>query len=96
MAGFGWQGASVLADMYGFAADTSAFALVTGAGDFTGVCLGHTGWMVAKRLIKKDDSIDVTAELHTGVLLGTAAFFSGTTWQPLVNLLHDTLHLGKK
>ena len=96
MAGFGWQGASVLADMYGFAADTSAFALVTGAGDFTGVCLGHTGWMVAKRLINKDDSIDVTAELHTGVLLGTAAFFSGTTWQPLVNLLHDTLHLGKK
>ena len=92
MAGFGWQGASCIADAYGFAADTSSFALITGVGDFTGVCIGHTGWMIGKSMLV-DDSIDTTAEFHTGILLGTAAFFSGTTWQPLVNLLHDTLHL---
>jgi len=93
MAGFGWQGFSVIADMYGFAADTLGFALITGAGDFTGVAVGHTVWMMGKKALV-DDTIDTTAELHTGILLGTAAFFSGTTWQPLVNLLHDTLHLG--
>jgi len=94
MAGFGWQGASCLADMYGFAGDTAGFALITGAGDFAGVCIGHTAWMVGKSLYVKDNTIDMTAEFHTGILLGTAAFCSGTTWQPLVNLLHDTLHCG--
>ena len=93
MAGFGWQGFSCIAEAYGLAADTASFALVTGLGDFTGVCLGHSLWMLGKSALV-DDTIDTTAEIHTGILLGTAAFFSGTTWQPLVNLLHDTLHLG--
>lgn len=92
MAGFGWQSFSIIADTYGFAADSTGFALITGVGDFTGVCVGHTAWMLGKSMMV-DDTIDTTAEFHTGLLLGTAAFFSGTTWQPLVNLLHDTLHL---
>jgi hypothetical protein len=92
MAGFGWQSFSVIADAYGFAADSTGFALITGVGDFTGVCVGHTAWMLGKSMMV-DETIDSTAEFHTGLLLGTAAFFSGTTWQPLVNFLHDTLHL---
>eukprot|EP00946_MAST-07B_sp_MAST-7B-sp1_P004689 g4689.t1 len=94
MAGFGWQGFSVIAeDVLGYSADSLGFALVTGAGDFTGVCLGHTAWMLGKASLV-DDSIDTTAEFHTGLLLGSAAFCSGTAWQPTVNLLHDTLGLG--
>ena len=80
-------------DVMGFSADSLSFALMTGAGDFTGVCLGHTAWMIGKASLF-DDSIDTTAEFHTGILLGSAAFCSGTAWQPVVNLLHDTLGLG--
>lgn len=29
----------------------------------------------------------MTREIHTGVLLGSAAFCSGTVWQPIVNAL---------
>ena len=29
----------------------------------------------------------MTKELHTGILMGTAAFCSGTAWQPTVDLL---------
>lgn len=32
-----------------------------------------------------DPSINMKKESHTGLLLGTAAFFSGTAWQPIVN-----------
>jgi hypothetical protein len=77
----------------GYSADSLGFALMTGAGDFTGVCLGHTAWMLGKSALY-DDSIDTTAEFHTGLLLGGAAFCSGTAWQPTVNLMHDTLGLG--
>jgi len=76
MAGFGWQGASCVAEAYGYGAESYGFALITGMGDFTGVCIGHTAWMIGKSMAV-DDTIDTTAEFHTGILLGTAAFFSG-------------------
>ena len=34
-----------------------------------------------------DSDVDLTRELHTGILLSSAAFCSGTAWQPLVNAL---------
>jgi len=34
-----------------------------------------------------DSSISMKREVHTGILLGSAAFCSGTAWQPIVNAL---------
>lgn len=88
-AGFGWQTASVLADQVGFAADSVNFALATGLGDAVGVLGGHTLFYAAKKAITGKD-IDMEKELHTGILLGSAAFCSGTAWQPLVDLLQGS------
>ena len=92
-AGFGWQGASVLAEHAGLAADGAGFALATGAGDATGVLLGHTGYFALKKLFF-DQHIDLAAQAHTGVLLAGAAFCAGSTWQPCVNLLQSATTLG--
>ena len=87
-AGFGWQSASLVAEnQLGFAADTMNFALTTGTGDGLGVLAGHVAYYSAKKSALNDDSINLTKELHTGILLGSAAFCSGTVWQPLVNAL---------
>ena len=32
-------------------------------------------------------------QVHTGILLGSAAFCSGTAWQPALNFAHNTLNL---
>uniref|UniRef100_A0A7S2YG15 Uncharacterized protein n=1 Tax=Entomoneis paludosa TaxID=265537 RepID=A0A7S2YG15_9STRA len=85
-AGFGWQTASVVADGLGYEADTLNFALTTGLGDAIGVLGGHCAYYAAKKTMY-DSSIDMTKELHTGILLGSAAFCSGGVWQPLVNIL---------
>lgn len=85
-AGFGWQSASVVADGMGMQADSFNFAVTTGAGDAVGVLGGHVGFFAVKKAIV-DSSIDLKREFHTGVLLSTAAFCSGTAWQPLVNAL---------
>lgn len=84
-AGFGWQTASVIAgNNMGFAPDSLNFALSTGLGDALGVLGGHMAYYIAKKSLVNAD-INLTSELHTGILLGTAAFCSGTAWQPLVN-----------
>jgi hypothetical protein len=84
-AGFGWQSSSVIADSYfGYASDSMNFALTTGVGDGLGVVTGHYAYYAAKKAITGSD-IDLTETMHTGILLGTAAFCSGTAWQPLVN-----------
>ena len=86
-AGFGWQSSSIIAENnFGFAPDTMAFAYTTGVGDALGVLLGHTAYYAIKKAAV-DSSIDMTKEVQTGVLLGTAAFCSGTAWQPLVDAL---------
>ena len=90
-AGFGWQGASVIADSnFGFAADSAQFAFTTGLGDGTGVFLGHTTFYALKKAITGDDSIKMGEQMQTGFMLGTAAFHAGTAWQPIVNFLHDS------
>lgn len=86
-AGFGWQTSSIIAENHlGYAADSAAFALTTGLGDAVGVLAGHTAYYAAKKTTV-DSSIDMEREAHVGVLLGSAAFCSGTAWQPLVDAL---------
>jgi hypothetical protein len=99
-AGLGWQAASIAAAGHGgFATDSLAFALSTGLGDAVGVLGGHClYYSVKQRLLANSGTgsssthssskrINMTKELHTGALLGTAAFCSGTAWQPIVNAL---------
>jgi hypothetical protein len=86
-AGFGWQTGSIIADQhFGYAPDTMAFAYTTGLGDAMGVLLGHTAYYAAKKAAV-DSSINMTKEVQTGILLGSAAFCSGTAWQPIVDSL---------
>ena len=51
-----------------------------------GVLAGHTLYYGAKKALV-DKSIDMNEQFQTGVLLGSAAFCSGTAWQPLVDAL---------
>lgn len=87
-AGFGWQSSSILAEDYlGYSADSVAFALTTGLGDAVGVLVGHSAFYAAKKAVTSDESIDMDREAQTGLLLASAAFCSGTVWQPLVDML---------
>jgi len=63
------------------------FALTTGLGDAIGVGMGHCLFSAAKKSITADTSINMERESQTGLLLATAAFFSGSCWQPVVNAL---------
>jgi hypothetical protein len=86
-AGFGWQSSSIIADShFGYASDSMNFALTTGVGDGLGVLIGHYAYDATKKAVTGSD-LDLTATLHTGILLGSAAFCSGTAWQPLVNAM---------
>jgi hypothetical protein len=86
-AGFGWQTAGTIAASANQAPDSLNFALCTGLGDALGVLLGHVAFYATKKALLRDQAINMTRELHTGILLGSAAFCSGTAWQPLVNAL---------
>lgn len=87
-AGFGWQSSSILASSYlGYGSDTVGFALTTGVGDGIGVFIGHSLYYLAKKNVIDDGSINMERETQTGLLLGSAAFCSGTAWQPIVNIL---------
>ena len=87
-AGFGWQYASCIAEaQLGFSADSAQFALCTGVGDGLGVMIGHTTYYALKKAVTGDQGIDMGAQAQTGLLLGSAAFCSGTVWQPTVDML---------
>ena len=87
-AGFGWQSSSIVAEQYlSFAPDTVSFALTTGMGDAIGVFLGHCSFYAIKKSVTGNPKILMRREVDTGILLGSAAFCSGTVWQPLVNVL---------
>ena len=75
----------MLAENMGFEATDAMFALTTGAGDATGVLIGHTGYYFLKSMV--DPTVDAKQEVHTGIFLASAAFCSGGVWQPIVNLL---------
>lgn len=86
-AGFGWQASSVIAETkLGYAADSMAFALTTGFGDALGVLFGHCAYFGIKKQVA-DSSINMKKELQIGFFLSSAAFCSGTAWQPLVDAL---------
>jgi hypothetical protein len=85
-AGFGWQTASTFAENASMSAANLDFALATGFGDGFCVFAGHTLWCLGKKTLV-DPTIDMTAQAQTGILLGSAAFCSGTAWQPTVNAL---------
>lgn len=86
-AGFCWQLSSILANNHlGYASDSLNFALTTGLGDALGVFGGHCMYYFGKKTFVNPD-IHMKHEIHTGILLGTAAFCSGTAWQPIVNIL---------
>jgi hypothetical protein len=86
-AGFGWQTGGIVAN--GLNLEGMNFALMTGLGDAIGVLVGHVlYYTVKKQVLNLDDhAIDLTKETHTGIWLGSAAFCSGTVWQPIVNAL---------
>ncbi|KAL3804646.1 hypothetical protein HJC23_008461 [Cyclotella cryptica] len=93
-AGFAWQSSSILADsILGYTPDSMGFALTTGLGDAIGVFAGHCVYFFAKKHVVDSQGsdgkvhIDMEKEVQTGLLLGSAAFFSGTAWQPIVNAL---------
>lgn len=89
--GFGWQASSIMADNAGYAANTWEFAAITGCGDMTGVFVGHSLYKAGQSLVSKD--VSVADEIGTAAWLGSAAFFAGGVWQPIVNLLHDDMGL---
>jgi hypothetical protein len=88
-AGAGWQAASVLAAQLGYAATDPALFVATGLGDALGVMVGHMSFMVAKRQLFAP-KMNLTHQWHTSILLGTAAFCSGSAWQPVLNFLHGS------
>jgi len=93
-AGFGWQGASCIADAnLGFAADSVQFALSTGLGDATGVIVGHQLYHLVKSKVS-DRPVDMEAELKTATWLATGALCAGSAWQPAVNLFAGSMGLG--
>lgn len=85
-AGFCWQGASVIAEgMLALTPESMGFALVTGLGDAIGVYAGHTTLYKIKQAI--GTKVDMKQEHQIGRWLASAAFLSGTAWQPVVNVL---------
>lgn len=85
-AGFGWQTSATMAEAAGMSDANLDFALATGFGDGLGVFLGHTLYCVAKKAVV-DPTIDIKSQSQTGILLGSAAFCSGSAWQPFVNAI---------
>jgi hypothetical protein len=86
-AGFGWQTGATLADGAGMQATDMSFFMATGFGDGVCVLIGHTLYMAGKKAVTGDSDIDIEKEVQTGIMLGSAAFCSGSVWQPTVNAL---------
>ena len=83
LAGFFWQ---TFATLCGYEDDTFAYAITTGIGEATGVFLGNCLYDVFKKILV-DESINLLATIQTSIWLATATVCSGTSWQPVVNLL---------
>jgi len=86
-AGAGWQTASIVAGNAGFASNSLAFFATVGLGDLLGVFIGHTLYQFLKKKITGDQSIVMRDQLQIATLLGGAAFFSGSMWQPALNAM---------
>ena len=84
-AGAGWQAASIVAGNAGLASNSLAFFLTVGIGDLIGVFIGHTLYQLFKKKATKDASINMNEQVQVATLLGGAALFSGSMWQPALN-----------
>jgi len=82
-AGAGWQLASIVADNIGYSPTSLAFFATVGIGDCSGVFLGHVLYQTLKK--STGAKINLGTELQVASLLGGAAFFSGSAWQPALN-----------
>jgi hypothetical protein len=92
-AGFGWQSASIMSANYGITSDSLDFAIATGVGDGLGVFIGHNAYCILKNTaIGETNNINRKLDIQSGLLLSSAAFCSGSVWQPIVNTL-QTLQL---
>ena len=69
-AGFGWQASSVVAGDMGFEADSLNFALTTGAGDFTGVLVGHSTYSILNAMVGRGGGLG--SDLVGGLWLASA------------------------
>ena len=69
----------------GLRSTSLAFFLTVGMGDLLGVFIGHTLYQFLKKKLTNDASIKVRDQVQVATLLGGAAFFSGSTWQPALN-----------
>lgn len=84
-AGFCWQASSLVAEgSMGLAADSVGFALVTGFGDACGVFAGHSLYKLAQGNMNPE--VKMQNEIQVAGWLASAAFLSGTGWQPIVNM----------
>jgi len=84
-AGFCWQASSLVAEgTFGLGAETAGFALVTGVGDACGVFAGHSLYKLVQSGMNPE--IQMKTEKQVAGWLASAAFLSGTGWQPIVNM----------
>jgi len=99
-AGVGWQAMAGAASNLGLSSTSGSFALLTGIGDGIGVGIGHLAYKTCQRAVvrslnkrrapeSKLPEPSLPNELQTGLYLGSAAFCSGSVWQPTVNFLTD-------
>lgn len=82
-AGGGWQSASICADKIGYLSNELPFFALVGCGEGLAVGLGHLAYNGIKNKIT---NVDMDTEKKNSLMFGTAAAFSGTVWQPIVNL----------
>jgi len=99
-AGAAWQAMAGVASNYGFASSSASFAVLTGIGDGLGVGAGHLVFKMGQRAVirslnkkrsaeSKLEEPSLMSESQSALYLGSAAFCSGTVWQPVVNLLTE-------
>lgn len=83
-AGFCWQASSLVAEgTFGLGAESAGFALVTGVGDACGVFAGHSIYKLVQSNFNPE--VQMQTEKQVAGWLASAAFLSGTGWQPIVN-----------
>lgn len=86
--GAGWQAMSVVAGLLGAGPTSAIFFVLTGLGDAAGVFCGHLAFRGFSRYALRRAEVNIRAEALVALWLGSAAVFSGTAWQPVVNALN--------
>jgi len=87
-AGAGWQTASIVAGNLNLSSSSAALFITVGLGGLLGIFIGHTLLKLLKKTLSKYTSISLKSEVQTATLLGIAAFFPGSTWQPALNMMN--------